>query len=449
MKELLSNLWLLRIVYFLLAFALNVSCASTRNRSNSLTDEDKCNLQPGNTWINGRCVLTKSSAVAKQNCEQQVGAQYLGEKCVSAEELLDLSKKCINDFGAGYYWGEDPQTGQAACLSPKATLTPEQQCAEDKSAVWRDGICYTSEALKCVKGGDIWTVAKTCITPAQKACEDKQDASTWINQRCVSKEEATCISSNGSNFAWNAELNRCMPKTFADYCKDTAASTAIVQTVKAIRSSFGTNTSCEAIEGQLQQAVSLELDALGAAGRPKIADLSPLAAYTQLRSLNFANNAIRDLSPLAGMVHLTSLNLSNNKLDDLRPLATLKELSYLVLDGNSQIKDLSPLIALAQLETLSLQRIQLNNAGVQTLGRADVVISGAMLQLRSLYLNGNCEVSDLKPLSFLQNLSLLGISDTGVNPPDRVPSIFLSKDSSGSYRVLSMSEEGENACTKK
>ena len=296
MKATRSFLWIETTrFFFLLSLVFSFACSTTHEQA--MSDADKCNAEPGNTWVKGRCLSEDSAAAAQQTCENlKDGSQFIDEKCVPAEDLIGLNKQCINNFGAGYYWGQDPKTGEAACLSPKTTLTPEQLCVRDKTAIWSNGICYTKAAAACVKGGDIWTTGKTCITPAENACLAKQDGSTWTNGQCVSVAQTTCVSNNGPSYTWNATTSQCVLMRFVDYCNNPAVSADILQTVNAVKSVLGSNNaSCSAIEAQLEGISTLEIDGQSQPNTAKVKNLAPLASYSSLMTLNLPNNQISDL----------------------------------------------------------------------------------------------------------------------------------------------------------
>ena len=103
-----------------------------------------------------------------------------------------------------------------------------------------------------------------------------------------------------------------------------------------------------------------------------ISDVSPLAELTQLNSLNLCNNNISDVLPLAELIQLNSLNLCNNNISDVSPLAELTQLTSLVLQSNN-ISDVSPLVGLINLKqpgslynALSLSNNPLNYTSINT-----------------------------------------------------------------------------------
>lgn len=84
------------------------------------------------------------------------------------------------------------------------------------------------------------------------------------------------------------------------------------------------------------------------------ADISPLAHFVNLTSLEFNSNNISNLEPLRGLTKLTVLRIPFNKVQDIRPLASLSQLETLDLCHN-QITDVSALSGLKKLRFLSLR----------------------------------------------------------------------------------------------
>lgn len=119
-----------------------------------------------------------------------------------------------------------------------------------------------------------------------------------------------------------------------------------------------------------------------------IADVDGIQYFTNLRSLNFVNNALVDIRPIANLTALTDLKLSGNFIDDLEtnfPLSSLTSLTSLDL-SNNQIGNTTAFATLTNLSFISLANNRLSeieslaaNTGV---GANDVVI-----------LDGNCLTS--------------------------------------------------------
>ena len=118
-----------------------------------------------------------------------------------------------------------------------------------------------------------------------------------------------------------------------------------------------------------------------------ISDLSPLAGFTRLTTLNLSGNQISDISPLTDKVNLQRLILAHNPITNLRPLAGLVKLQYLDLSHTQQITDLRPLAGLVNLQHLDLQHNRI----------VDITPLKGLTQLEKLYLNSN-QIVDLKPL---------------------------------------------------
>ena len=101
---------------------------------------------------------------------------------------------------------------------------------------------------------------------------------------------------------------------------------------------------------QLAALTNLEQLTLNSNG---IGDVSPLSALTNLESLELYDNAIVDAGPLSVLTNLKQLNLSSNEIADVGPLSTLTSLNELDLSFN-EIADVSPLSALTSLKQLDL-----------------------------------------------------------------------------------------------
>jgi internalin A len=114
---------------------------------------------------------------------------------------------------------------------------------------------------------------------------------------------------------------------------------------------------CQSADSKLSSLTSLELRDgtysnnffYPASVRGKIADLRPLAGFTNLRKLILKYNSISDLQPLTGLTKLTELDLSSNNISDLRPIAKLNQKL-----NQHQVVDVRPLARLSRLSVLIL-----------------------------------------------------------------------------------------------
>ena len=156
-----------------------------------------------------------------------------------------------------------------------------------------------------------------------------------------------------------------------------------------------------------------------------VSDLAPLTALTSLQSLRLGGTQVRDVAPLTALTRLQSLDLNSTQVSDLAPLAALTSLQWLNLSG-TQVSDVAPLAALTSLEDLDLEGTRVSDvAPLTTLTRlrilnfqhtriSDVAPLAALTSLGSLYLNGT-QVSDVAPLAALSNLQSLDLRATQVN----------------------------------
>lgn len=131
--------------------------------------------------------------------------------------------------------------------------------------------------------------------------------------------------------------------------------------------------------------------------------IGPLEELEGLRRLNLVDNAITDLSPLAGLVRLRTLGLSGNTIDDVTALRRLSALEELRLSENA-VTGLEPLHRLVNLRELSLRDNSLD----------DVSPLSDMERLRELRLQDN----RLSTLDGLEELTALEFLDLARNELD-------------------------------
>ncbi|MBI2601619.1 MAG: hypothetical protein HYW48_01070 [Deltaproteobacteria bacterium] len=415
------------------------SCAR-RIQDPLLSTEEKCNIQTDYVWLAGKCVRKRSAVVSKVECESRSDAsRWVGETCISLDEILNLQKEC-SARGKGYFWGPDPKTGSDACVSPTTEVTPAQECSL-QGDLWLEGRCIPPEGVDCIRNGKHWSVENTCITDTEKVCRDRLDGSQWIKGRCVPVGEQECWE-RGFYMRWypptpgegQEATGTCAYKKFIDYCTDNALPPDYLETVNIIKQSFKMKTiTCEFVEQNLSAARSLTFI------NGNLKNLYPLASYSLLTGLNVSNNKIEDLTPLVNMTNLVRLDLNGNLVSNLVPISELKKLRYLAL-GRNAIVDVQPLTTLLNLESLFLNENKITDINV--LGGPEVILGGGFKKLHTLNVSGNCGISDISNLDFL-NLKVLGLRDTMIR--ENVPSKFKDAYKDGTLSV-DFSEEGKNKC---
>ena len=126
-----------------------------------------------------------------------------------------------------------------------------------------------------------------------------------------------------------------------------------------------------------------------------ISNVSPLAGLTQLGVLHLSSTPISDISALSGLTQLSNLNISGTSVSDVSPLAALTQLAGLELWGNN-ISDISSLEGLTQ-----LTNIRLGNNNI-----SDISALSGLTQLTELELPNN-DISDISPLEGLTQLTML------------------------------------------
>lgn len=145
-----------------------------------------------------------------------------------------------------------------------------------------------------------------------------------------------------------------------------------------------------------------------------IVSLDGLEFATGLTGINVTNNDVSDLTPLAGLTALTQLNVAGNvDIDSVAPLAGLTNLQGFRGTGLENVTDWDSISTLT-----ALQEVALAGTGI-----TDVSFLSGMTALINLDLGSNTGLSDLSPLSGLDNLQWLVISNTGVTNFDAVGAI--------------------------
>lgn len=152
-----------------------------------------------------------------------------------------------------------------------------------------------------------------------------------------------------------------------------------------------------------------------------VIDISPLAALTELRSLNLLNNLdLTDIKPLERLSKLETLDLSGTLVKSVKPLSKLSELRSLVLDCE-KLRDITPLEGLP-LEYLDVSCAYKNLRPLKKLPELrrlrdldigdrleDLEIIGTLTQLEELCLL-QLRTQTVAPLNGLVNLRRLDLS---------------------------------------
>jgi internalin A len=169
----------------------------------------------------------------------------------------------------------------------------------------------------------------------------------------------------------------------------------------------------------------------------QIQDISALAAFKNLETLDLSFHHIADISPLSGLVKLISLSLGGNPVVDITPLAALTSLRELKI-FNCQTSDYSTLSKLTNLEMLMLDNSTFHDASVL-----------AGLKKLSYLSMSSSQVKDVSALSGLTNLSHLTLANcpiTDFSPLAQLYPNLQEKDFSvvASLRELGFVAIGEN-----
>ena len=159
----------------------------------------------------------------------------------------------------------------------------------------------------------------------------------------------------------------------------------------------------------ITRADMLSLETLYAEGKG-ISNLTGLEYATNLDTLNLKGNNIANLAPLAGLRDLVSLNLENNLIlqTGYSPLANLTKLTSLRIGGHRNADIGSDTLEVVVENMTNLTALKVNHMGL-----TDISLLENLKELRYLNLNGNREITNLKPLACLPNLSDLRVERVG------------------------------------
>jgi len=146
-------------------------------------------------------------------------------------------------------------------------------------------------------------------------------------------------------------------------------------------------------------AVPADVTHLYISGNRLLTDISPLAQFTELRSLNFRHSHVSDISPLSSLSNLRRLDLAFHEISDISPLASLPNLTILDLREN-RISDTAQFAAFNNLIALELSGNQIND--IEALS---MVVYTYLPNLTNLSVSGDWH--DITPLASLVNLERL------------------------------------------
>lgn len=126
-------------------------------------------------------------------------------------------------------------------------------------------------------------------------------------------------------------------------------------------------------------------------------------SLTSLQILGLSGNRIRNGSAIASLRDLEFLDVSENELSDISFVSELANLEVLYVEGNKGISDITPLSTLEKLEALSI-----SNTAVK-----DIESLCTLKKLEELSAAGN-GIDNLDPISALENLIWLDVRNNNI-----------------------------------
>ncbi len=208
---------------------------------------------------------------------------------------------------------------------------------------------------------------------------------------------------------------------------------------------------------QLRAMISLEK--LDVSYNKYIKEIEPLAMVSNLREIDLSHTNITDINALRNHKQLEILNISNTQVKEINTLKFASNLKYLHIE-NTPIKNLSPLHGLPKLEKVLCEGTAITSQQATELSslnpnRCKVVIEsntsmrwwntipmiwrekfildlsfkgstvgnselGKIESLTKLSIQGNKNITSLKPLRFLKELQYLNCEGSGITNLDGV-----------------------------
>lgn len=128
-----------------------------------------------------------------------------------------------------------------------------------------------------------------------------------------------------------------------------------------------------------------------------------LNSLTNLQILGLSGNRIRNGDAIASLRDLEFLDVSENELSDISFVSELANLEVLYIEGNKGISDITPLSTLEKLEALSISNTAVN----------DIESICILKKLEELSAAGN-GIDNLDPISALENLIWLDVRNNNI-----------------------------------
>lgn len=157
---------------------------------------------------------------------------------------------------------------------------------------------------------------------------------------------------------------------------------------------------CDLTNSDIKQMKYLtKLSEIIMSDNPKVTDLSPLSALTDLEKITFHNCNVKDISFTANMKNLTVIGAESNGITDISALSGHKKLSDVWLQHNN-VKDISPLKDSTEITHLSFTNNPIS----------DISVLSGMKKLTQMHFSG-CKVKSLDALKKCKTLELIYIDN--------------------------------------
>jgi len=174
------------------------------------------------------------------------------------------------------------------------------------------------------------------------------------------------------------------------------------------------------------------------ASTSKITDISTLSKFTKLRVVDISNTTISDISSLAGLPALEKIVVDNTAISEINSLSGMKTLTRIYCDNTKIKKEQASAFMQKNPQTLVMYDSQILFTWWKEMPEVwktfflkSINFSGEpgkeelqlMANINSIDLQGNKEIKTLDPLSKMNKLEILNVSETSIS--DLTPLIGL------------------------
>ncbi|WP_185222560.1 leucine-rich repeat domain-containing protein [Parageobacillus thermoglucosidasius] len=290
----------------------------------------------------------------------------------------------------------------------------------ERKGVLLDGIKDISMRNKKITRGEVAVVLAKLVTGKDMSLKESVD---FMYEKNLTTGRYTDKGSNLANFDPNSTLTRAQAVVFMQ--RVLAGLEKEKVNIPDPNLEHLIRTELDKPKGDITRKDMWNLTELVGVKAKDIVDLTGLEYAKNLKYLDLhRNQQVRNINSLRSLINLEILRLDNNQISDISALENLTNLTSLSLNNN-QIRDISALENLTNLTSLSLSNNQIrdisalkNLKNLTTLWLSanplkSIEPLGNLKKLETLWLYNN-SISDISVLRNLTNLKELSIGDNQI-----------------------------------